>query len=157
MAIATVESGKPLDQIFSTEKNRGREEERLIEVYRPAKKLENYSSVKWIIHVKRNRTREEDKELKSHYYITSIKELNAELFAQIIRKHWQVENNLHWVKDVIMREDSESYSTKNQTKHNALYASFAISILKRAGYQSIKEALEWINNRPRKIWNIMRS
>ena len=30
---------------------------------------------------------------------------NAQTFAQKIRGHWKIENQLHWVKDVIFKEE----------------------------------------------------
>ncbi|NES25826.1 MAG: ISAs1 family transposase [Symploca sp. SIO3E6] len=39
------------------------------------------------------------------YYISS-KCLDAAQFAQGIRGHWGIENRLHWVKDVVLDEDS---------------------------------------------------
>ena len=39
------------------------------------------------------------------YYISSLS-LNAAQFAQGIRGHWGIENRLHWVKDVVLEEDS---------------------------------------------------
>ncbi|NCQ96888.1 MAG: ISAs1 family transposase, partial [Microcystis aeruginosa W11-06] len=39
------------------------------------------------------------------YYISSLRE-NAQTFAQKIRGHWPIENQLHWVKDVIFKEDT---------------------------------------------------
>jgi predicted transposase YbfD/YdcC len=38
------------------------------------------------------------------FYISSLSE-NAAEFAQRIRAHWHVENRLHWVKDVVLKED----------------------------------------------------
>jgi predicted transposase YbfD/YdcC len=38
------------------------------------------------------------------YYISSIDHTKTELIAKSIRKHLQVENNLHWVLDVIFKE-----------------------------------------------------
>ncbi len=38
------------------------------------------------------------------YYITSLMDVNE--FAYAVRKHWSIENQLHWNLDVIFREDS---------------------------------------------------
>ena len=38
------------------------------------------------------------------YYITSLKDIHE--FAYAVRKHWSVENQLHWCLDVIFREDA---------------------------------------------------
>ena len=38
------------------------------------------------------------------YFISSL-ELNARLALDSIRKHWRIENNLHWQLDVSFRED----------------------------------------------------
>lgn len=42
------------------------------------------------------------------YYITSLnydKRYIAQVLARIIRRHWSIENNLHWVLDVVFRQD----------------------------------------------------
>lgn len=39
------------------------------------------------------------------YYISSIDHNEIERLAISIRAHWQVENNLHWVLDVVFKED----------------------------------------------------
>ena len=38
------------------------------------------------------------------YYLNSFSS-NAQLLARAVRSHWDVENCLHWVKDVGFRED----------------------------------------------------
>lgn len=47
---------------------------------------------------------------ETRLYISSIK-ATAEEFNKWIRKHWAIENNLHWVLDVTFRED---YSRKRK-------------------------------------------
>ena len=42
---------------------------------------------------------------EKQYFISSL-ELNARLAMESIRKHWNIENNLHWQLDVSFREDS---------------------------------------------------
>lgn len=39
------------------------------------------------------------------YFISSLFGSNAKSVGQMIRSHWQVENNLHWTLDVSFRED----------------------------------------------------
>jgi predicted transposase YbfD/YdcC len=42
--------------------------------------------------------------VERRYYLTSLP-LNVETFARAVRGHWGVENKLHWVLDVYLRED----------------------------------------------------
>lgn len=63
------------------------------------------------------------------YYFSSI-DLPVEELAKIIRKHWQIENNLHWVLDMYFYED-----LSRNRKDNALEN---LSILKKLCYNIIK-------------------
>ena len=41
---------------------------------------------------------------EERFYISSLS-ADAERLNEVIRKHWSVENNLHWVLDVVFKED----------------------------------------------------
>jgi predicted transposase YbfD/YdcC len=48
------------------------------------------------------------------YYISS-EEASAYCFGKWIQGHRRIENNLHWIKDVILKEDSCQISKKQTT------------------------------------------
>ena len=43
-------------------------------------------------------------EQETRYYITSLVSL-AHLIGPVIRSHWAIENSLHWVMDMVFRDD----------------------------------------------------
>ena len=54
--------------------------------------------------------------IDDRYYISDLN-LSAQDFASIIRKHWSIENNLHWILDVHFKEDL-SLSKKDNAIYN---------------------------------------
>lgn len=69
------------------------------------------------------------KNIEERYFLCSFP-ADAELFAICVRRHWHVENLLHWVLDVTFRQDY--LRTKNKTAMNNLghVQRFVLSILK---------------------------
>jgi predicted transposase YbfD/YdcC len=53
------------------------------------------------------------------YYISSL-EPDSERLANVIRKHWRVENNLHWQLDVTFGEDAKRIGSKNAAANMSL-------------------------------------
>ncbi len=49
-------------------------------------------------------TKGETTSTQTRYYISSLN--NIDQFAYAVRKHWSIENQLHWCLDVIFREDA---------------------------------------------------
>lgn len=71
----------------------------------------------------------EKKRTDRRYYISSLPE-NAQKFAKAIRKHWGIENSLHWVLDVSFRED-ECRVRKNHSPENfAILRHIALNLIK---------------------------
>jgi len=62
---------------------------------------------------------------------------------ELLRGHWTVENQLHWVRDVTFDEDRSQVRTKNGPRAMATLRNMAISILRLAGAENIARALRW--------------
>lgn len=64
------------------------------------------------------------------YYISSLPS-NAERILHAVRKHWSIENKLHWVLDVALNED-HSRVRKDQAPENlAVLRHIALNLLKQ--------------------------
>ena len=72
----------------------------------------------------RNRT------VERRYYLSSLP-LGVATFARAVRGHWGVENKLHWVLDVQMREDQSRARAGNAAENLATLRRLALNLLKR--------------------------
>ena len=78
-----------------------------------------WEGLQQVIMIQRDRQIGNKVTTKVHYYIMS-KQLSAAEVLDIARKHWEVENKLHWRFDVAFGED------KNQTTNNCAIENFSI-------------------------------
>ena len=62
------------------------------------------------------------------YYLSSL-EVGVKKFAEASRKHWTIENGLHWVLDVTFNEDQSRIRKGSSPENFALVRRFAINIL----------------------------
>ncbi|MBU0683776.1 MAG: ISAs1 family transposase [Candidatus Omnitrophica bacterium] len=71
-----------------------------------------------------------DKKSKERRYYISSMENNAEEFARAVRGHWRIENSLHWVLDVIFREDHSQVRVKNAAENFSIIRRIALNMIK---------------------------
>jgi predicted transposase YbfD/YdcC len=62
------------------------------------------------------------------YYICSIAS-DAKRFGPAVRSHWAVENNVHWVMDVIFNEDGALQASANAPENMASLRRLALNLL----------------------------
>ena len=74
------------------------------------------------------------------YLITSGRDVDAATLAAWVRGHWELENRLHWVRDVTYQEDKSLARTGNAPRVLASLRSLAISLLRLDGHASIAAA-----------------
>lgn len=76
---------------------------------------------------------------ETRYYITSHKP-NAKELNAIIRKHWAIENQLHWVLDVTFNEDASRRRKNNSAINFNIISKIAMALLKKD--QDVKKSLK---------------
>jgi len=81
------------------------------------------------------------------YYLSSLP-VDLERTGELIRGHWSVENNLHWVLDVTFGEDRSQKSHKIAAQNLALMRKLALNIIKA---DATKDAIK--GKRLRAGWN----
>src|SRR3954449_12410008 len=69
-------------------------------------------------------------EAEIRYFLTSCNDDPAVL-AQAIRRHWSIENALHWVLDVTFREDDSRVRDRTAARNLALLRKIALNLVAR--------------------------
>jgi predicted transposase YbfD/YdcC len=117
----------------------GRHEERYVTViYDPKGLPPQWPDVAAVVLVGREREVGGVRTDTAHYYITSLRGTAAEL-GKLIRRHWAVENELHWCLDVAFGEDANKTAAGHAGANLGLVRRVAASLLKQdPGKGSIK-------------------
>lgn len=100
---------KPISIDTSVDAGHGRVETRTCEVIDNLgffDEKDRWTKLKSIVRItsERHNKSTENTSTETRYYITSLK-ADAQKINNAVRKHWSVENNLHWTLDVIFKED----------------------------------------------------
>jgi predicted transposase YbfD/YdcC len=70
-------------------------------------------------------------ERETRFYITSLR-LQAEEVGPMIRDHWAVENSLHWVLDMVFRDDECRVRTDNAPANFVTLKHMAANLIRKA-------------------------
>jgi len=74
-------------------------------------------------------------ESETRYYISSHK-ANAQQLNVVVRNHWSVENNLHWMLDVIFAEDMSRRRAGNSPANFNMISKIALGLIERTPLKS---------------------
>lgn len=125
----------PVDQAQTLEKNHGRIERRtclatsdpeLLTYLDPAGR---WAGLRSVVLVEAHRTIGEVRTIEQRTYLSSLP-ADAARLNQIVRTHWQIENQLHWVLDTAFAEDQCRVRTGAGAQNLALLRKIALSLLK---------------------------
>lgn len=118
----------------SKDRGHGRAEQRVVRAMPLAEGVvpDGWRDVKTAVMIDRTRRISGKTTTERHFYISSLPADDVEKLARVIRSHWGIENNLHWMLDVALDEDSRRIRDKNSAENFALFARLALMILKRS-------------------------
>lgn len=140
----TQATDKYLAKTVDYDKGHGRIEERAIETsFRLAGEIEFpylaqvFRIKKISIEVKSGKQSEQ-----TIYGITSlpVEEFSAKELLDLTRKHWRIENGLHYRRDVTFKEDAVRKKSTNGGQIMAALNNLAIGILRKTGWENIAKA-----------------
>ena len=108
------------------DKGHGRIEERETFIMRDLssiRSVERWTNLSYIAAIKRTVTKLNPKQyqktttVETEFYIGSHKNIMAQKCGELIRAHWMIENQCHWVLDVVFDEDQARARMKNCAKN----------------------------------------
>lgn len=77
------------------------------------------------------------------YAVTSLSPevAGAERLLQILRGHWKIENQVHWVRDVTFDEDRSQVRSGNAPQVMAAFRNLTTTLVRWAGHTNVAAAL----------------
>ncbi|HIK08411.1 MAG TPA: ISAs1 family transposase [Trichormus sp. M33_DOE_039] len=137
---------KPNYRVIETERTRDRLTTRIVEVFHDVNGIDPaWTGIKSLVKVERIGTRKGKKYHEIVCYISSLI-CTAKEFALGIRGHWGIENCLHWVKDVVFKEDCSTIRLGYAPANLSIIRAIALNILRRNGYYSITIAQRFLSH-----------
>jgi len=95
-------------------------------------------------------------ELNETIGLISSRRLTAKAAAKHLRNHWCIENNLHWVKDVVFNEDRHNLRTGNAPQVMSWLRSMVISLCNTLKLRSISDTIHNLEKSTRLLGKFLR-
>jgi predicted transposase YbfD/YdcC len=149
------EQPRPAVEVFEqTDKGHGRVETRTVSLCRNLTWLttaERWGGLSFVARIVRERHVQATGKTSTEtaYYIGSDRAATAATAADKIRRHWSIENQLHWVLDFAFREDEARHRAKNTAANMTTLRHFALNLIK----SDKKRKLGVANARKRAGWD----
>lgn len=152
---------KYLSRASQLEKGHGRIDEReILSSFRIAGQVE-FPYVEQVFRVRRTSEQVKTGKITEQviYGISSLNvaEYSAADLLEMTRKHWQIENGLHYRRDVTFKEDACRQTSKKGGRVLATLNNLTIGILRKLGWENIAKARRYYNARIDEALNLIRT
>lgn len=138
--------GKVLNAATQIDAGHGRVESRTCKVIDDLRFLdekENWPGLRSVVEIKSERY-DKQKEItttENRYYISSMI-ADASKFNNAIRKHWTIENNLHWSLDVLFKEDASLKKQGNSAANYNIILKLALTMLEKEKTRKLSKPIK---------------
>lgn len=129
-----------LPSLYTIEKGHGRIEKREYKLLTDLSWLEqreDWCGLQALGMVRSTVTKKDETCEFMRYYITSLTDINE--FADSARKHWSIENQLHWCLDVIFHEDASKARRDNSPLNLNVLRKTALALVSQTQYGRISK------------------
>jgi len=95
---------------------------------------ERWPGLRSVVRVESLREVGEESRAEHRYYISSLPgatDQDAQRLNRVIRTHWEIENKVHWVLDVAMREDENRARKDHSAENLALIRKLTLNLIRR--------------------------
>lgn len=132
-------------------------EKRIVKVYDNLKGIDSeWIGLKTLVVIKRKMKTKVKLTTEIAYFISSLPATtDAKIFYKGIRSHWQIENGLHYVKDVTFREDRSRIRTGNSPQNKSLIIDIIINIFRENNYANMAQAIRMVGDNIKLMWKMI--
>lgn len=152
---ARCERGRERETITTYDKGHGRIEVRTLTSTVSLNDHVRWPGVRQVLQVVSERRRHSVVEREIRYFITSLSRAKADAarLLTIIRGHWGViENGLHWVRDVVFREDRSTIASGHAPQNFAALRNAAIACLRADTTDNLAATLRSHYRKPQRLF-----
>src|SRR5271156_2491390 len=142
--------------VSSVSKGHGRRARRTIKVVLAPAWI-GFAGAAQVAQLRRTVTKKGKKTVEVVYLVTSDRSASPETLASWVRRHWHIENKLHWVRDVTYQEDKSLVRTGNAPRVMATLRSLAISLLHLDGHANIAAANRHHSRDPQRTLKLLQA
>ncbi len=130
---------KNQQQYTQTNRGHGRLEKRTFSICHSLDGIRAWPGLNTLIRVESYRETTQGTTAETRYYISSLKG-NAKEFYRRLRGYWNVENKVHYVKDVTQGEDKSRIRTTPLVQIWALARNFALNLYRSHQFKNMAHA-----------------
>ena len=141
----------------SEERGHGRQEQRRLTASTALNDYLDWPGVGQVVMIERTWWERGEWKEAVRYAITSLPPDVADVarLLALVRGHWQIENGLHYVKDVTLGEDRSLIRTGHGPSIMAILRDTVVSVLHRAGWRTIAERLRYYSGHPKEVLTLL--